>query len=159
MAKASEYVRAALLKAKKVGAEQPIAAADARDALDALNDMLFEWEGVGISLGFTEVSDLGDEVTIPDYAKRAVKFNLAINVAGEYGKNLLSADTIATAAASYDNLVNMTVSVAVQRFPSTLPVGKGNECSRYESRFFPGDEAGTLERQTGGAILTEDDTE
>ena len=158
MAKASEYVRSALLKILKVGSEQPIQAADAQDTLEALNDMMSEWEGVGISLGFTLLSDLGDEVTIPASTNRAVKTNLAVYIADQFGK-AVEASTVAMARTSYNNLVNQFINVGAATMPSIMPLGAGNTCGRHTSRFFPGDVDGTLIRETGGAILTEDDTE
>ena len=158
MAKASEFARDILLKIVHVGAEQPVQAIDARDVLVGINDTLSEWEGVGISLGFTLLTDLGDEVTIPASANRAVKTNVAVYLADQFGK-AVEASTAAMARTSYNNLVNQFINIGAATMPSIMPLGAGNTCGRHTSRFFPGDVDGTLIRETGGAILTEDDTE
>jgi len=159
MAKASEFVRTVLLKLVQTGAEQPIEQVDAQDVLEAMNDMMAEWEGVGISLGYTEVSSLGDEVTVPDSTKRAIKSNLAVYVADQFGKQV-DASTILSARETWNNIVNQYITINAATFSGTLPTGAGNNCGdNFNSRFFPGDVDGTLTRETGGAILTEEDTE
>ena len=158
MAKASEFARDILLKIVHTGAEQPVQAIDASDVLTAINDTLSEWEGVGISLGFTLLTDLGDEVTIPTSANRAVKTNVAVYVADQFCKQV-EASTAAMARESYNRLVNQFITVGAATLPSIMPRGAGNSCGVYDTTFYPGPVDGTLDRETGGAILTEDDTE
>ena len=45
--------------------EAPIEQSEGRTAMRALNDMMLAWDALGIALGFTQVSDLGDDITVP----------------------------------------------------------------------------------------------
>ena len=160
MATAEVFVRSALLKVMKIGAEQPIQSQDAQDVLTELNDLMLEWEGTGIQLGFTVLTGLGDEVTIPAFANSAVKHHLAIRISPEYGRSVHPATALA-AKDALDALLNAIVSVGPVVMGNTVPVGAGNECGdggSFNNRFFPGPE-GTVLTETGGAILTEEDTE
>ena len=78
MATVKEYVTDALEDILEQSAEEPIQAADGQKGLRYLNDMMAMWDAKGINIGYTEVSDLGDEVTVPDGAKAGIKANLAV---------------------------------------------------------------------------------
>lgn len=58
---------------------------DEDDDIETLNYLLLDWQGDGINLGFSKVHDLGQQVPIPETAERAVVFNLAMELAPEYG--------------------------------------------------------------------------
>lgn len=66
--------------------EQPNAEQTA-DALEALQDMLADWEGKGVALGGLVGDALasGDVLPLPATQIRAVKLNLAVELAPEYG--------------------------------------------------------------------------
>jgi hypothetical protein len=60
-------------------------ATEAADAMEALNGMLNAWEGLGIDLEFLGFTDLSQVVPYPDDHISAFAYNLAIELAPEYG--------------------------------------------------------------------------
>ncbi len=57
----------------------------AEDALEVLNQMLIRWEADGISLGWSPLNDVSDELPLPQESLEAVAYNLASQLAIEYG--------------------------------------------------------------------------
>ncbi len=57
----------------------------AEDALEVLNQMLIRWEADGISLGWSPLNEVSDELPLPQEALEAVAYNLASQLAIEYG--------------------------------------------------------------------------
>jgi len=65
-------------------AEESATAAQATDALDNLNDLLNEWERRGIYGAAGDLTDLADELTLDPDEYRALRLNLAVDLAVEY---------------------------------------------------------------------------
>lgn len=86
-----------------IDADEAPEAKQAEDALLALNAMLRRWEADGISLGWNDISQVSDEIPVPDEALEAVTFNLAIKLRPEYGVSL-DADVVETARAGLASL-------------------------------------------------------
>lgn len=65
MATAEQFISKAysliLVRQKDAGLEPD----EYQDGIETLNDMMSEWDGGGLSLGYTFVDNLNDEVTIP----------------------------------------------------------------------------------------------
>lgn len=102
------------------------------------NDMLSEWDDIGIITGFTPVLNGDDEVNIDRNAVGAVKYNLAIRLAPSF-QVVLGNDLIAVAQSSLDRLMASSTDLSVIAYPDSLPMGSGNQCSGYDTdeRFFP----------------------
>ena len=138
--------------------EARIEQSEAKAAIRYLNDMMAMWAAQGIEIGYTEVSDLADIVTIPLGAKVGVKANLSIFLSPKYDVDP-SAALVARAKAGFSAIVDLAVGTASAAFPSTLPRGSGNDYPDFsDSTFYP-DEEDTILTETGGAIALEDDTE
>jgi hypothetical protein len=145
MATASKVVTRVLEYILVQASEQPVQAADLNAGIDALNDMMTEWNASGIALGYTVVDDAGDVLTVSDSALGAIKYNLAMRLAPEF--DAIPSQFLASAADnSFTNLLNSTIAVEPSSFPSTLPIGSGNECINYQ-RFYP---------ESDGELLNED---
>lgn len=162
MKTAEYYIKRALQLILVQASEQPIQSPEAKDTINALNDMMLEYEDTGLPLGFTEVSDLGDDVTIPDYARRMVIYNLAVNVADEYDA-ILKPGTTTIAQNALTAVERVVISQPISIYPDTLPTGAGNDCGgNYDDVFYPGEEDELiLTEQTGNITLesgTEDDS-
>ena len=52
--------------------------------IEDMNDMMAEWEAYGITLGYQPVQSGTDDITVQDWAVRAVKYNLALQLAPQY---------------------------------------------------------------------------
>lgn len=53
--------------------------------LRSLNSLMRDWEEDGIRLGWVTVDDQDGTISLAEKDERAVKFNFAIELAGEYG--------------------------------------------------------------------------
>ena len=96
-----DITRNALLKIGAIDEHQAPSAIQVRDGTRLLNEMLLEWDEVGAidDLGFYVQTEPTDVVAIPDWAKRAVTYDLAVQLASEYSIELTKAfvDTQASA--------------------------------------------------------------
>jgi len=139
MSTGSDFVRGALRKLGVRSAESPIEAFEMSDGIEVMNDMLSEWEP-RTKFGFTPIADSADEVRVPRESHDAIKSNLAIRLAPDYSKPI-SDSLAASAIAGMENVLIGTVNIGDVKYPDTLPVGSGNECTDYEDqRFFPNNE-------------------
>ena len=67
-------------------AESAITSAEGVDGLTALNDMMNEWSVDGIDIGYETLNDVSDEVFVTLGSIGAIKSNLAVYIAPEYGR-------------------------------------------------------------------------
>lgn len=160
MATVAQVANAALKRILVQASEAPLEADEYQDFIFALNNYMLALDAEGITLGFTEVEDLGDEVTVPTGALRGIIANMAIEVAPDY--NGIVSPALATAAAQglqVMRLIGQTISPS--SYPSTLPIGSGNEDSGMfgSSRFYDGAAEAEILAETTGAISMEDSTE
>ncbi len=158
--KASDIIGDALREIVVAGAEAPIEADEGQSAIRYLNRMMAEWDVRGYNLGCTVVSDLGDDITIPDGTVEAVVSNLAIRLASQFGVSIDPASALIDRARVGLRAVRLlTISVGPSSFPSTLPIGSGNEGdSTFTDHFYP-DEQSKILAEPNGSILVEDDTD
>ena len=87
MATAGDIVTRALQLAGVVPIGRTPGSKEATDGLNALNDMLAEWkaDGIGIHVGTLAT---GDTLAAPDEHIRAIRYNLAVELAGLYGSSI-----------------------------------------------------------------------
>lgn len=85
MATVDTLLKRAFRLIRVADAAESIPGSDATNAITILNELMARWEEDGISLGWAGVSGTGDTVPAPDSALRAVAYNLAIELAPEYG--------------------------------------------------------------------------
>ena len=65
MTTAAQIVRSALQEISVQADEADIQPSEAQDAIFAMNNFMLDLDANGVSLGYTVVSDLGDDITIP----------------------------------------------------------------------------------------------
>lgn len=158
MATADKVVKSILQKLIVQASEAPIEASDAQDVIFSMNVFMADLDAKGVQLGYTEISDLGDEVTIPTGALRGLIYNTTMDVAPDFEVPI----TAALAAAAKSGLETMEligITIGQTRLPSTLPIGSGNEGAGglFTDHFFPDLEAEIL-AETTGAIGLETNT-
>jgi len=159
MEKVSYYIKSALELLLVQASEQPVQQEEAQDSIRKMNDMMLEIESSGLPLGYTEVSDLGDDVTVPDYSRRMVIYNLAIQLGPAYDVPI-TADVRSIAAEAMESVERIVIKVPFAIYPDTLPVGGGNDCGSYDRTFYPGEEDGDIIlEESPGSILLEEGTE
>lgn len=158
MTKANEVIVDALEDLIVQADEAPIEPSEALVAIRALNDMMFSWAVLGIDLGYSEISDLADDLTVPLGAIRGIKANLSLELAPKYNV-AVPPSLVAKAQHGYDACVNIAISMAASEFPSTLPQGSGNTYPGYTNDTFYPSQEDTILTEGGGSIALEEDAE
>lgn len=153
MATVAQVAKASLQRILVQGSEANLEPDEYRDFMFALNNYMLALDADGISLGFTEVSDLGDEVTVPVGALRGIIANMAIEVAPDYN-GVVSPGLVAAAEQGMSAMRKLGQRIPTSRYPSTLPRGSGNCTSIFSGdTFYPCSEEEILAETTGAIGL------
>lgn len=139
MATVLDVVTGALKLLEVRAAESPVTAAEAQDGLTALNDMMNEWNVDGINVGYETLDNTDDELFVDLGSIGAIKSNLAVYIAPEYGR--IVAPSLQERADRSKKSVRTSIPLNSSQFPDTLPIGSGNEDNFSSS---DGDFAGNL---------------
>ena len=157
MATVAQVAKAALQRILVQGSESELQPDEYQDFIFALNNYMLALDAQGITLGYTEVSDLGDTVTVPTGALRGIIANMAIEVAPDYNGVITPGLQIA-AAEGFAAMRMLGQRIPSSVYPSTLPIGSGNQRDTVlSSRYYPALEAEIL-AETTGAIGLESST-
>ncbi len=126
---AKSVITSALQEIGVQAVEATIEPSEAQDAITYMNRMMASFSVTGINLGYTKISNLGDTVTISDGALQAVVKNLALALQPQFGSagDPINQLLVIQARDGMDTLRNIAVTISPSSFPSTLPVGSGNE--------------------------------
>ncbi len=149
MATVTEVVTGALQLLEVQPAESAITAAEAEDGLVSLNDMMNEWNVDGINVGYETLDSIDAELHVDLGSIGAIKANLAVYVAPEYGRAVSNA--LQKRADRSKRSLRASINLNPSQYPDTLPVGSGNEDNNHspdgdspgnlrDSRFYPSNE-------------------
>jgi len=132
---AGEVIKAALQRIMVQASEADLEADEYADAMMSLNAMMSSWLSDGIDLGYTDVDNVSDTVTVPAGAIRGIIANLALEVAPDYGGKV----TAALAAQANDGLKvcrKLGINILPTQYPGNLPRGSGvNDFLMDESHY------------------------
>lgn len=158
MADAAQVTKAILQEILVHGAESELEAGEFQDTVFAMNNYMTAQDASGIKLGYTIVTDLGDDITIPNGALQGLISNVAIMIAPQFGA-VVEQSLIAKAQMGLSAMRKLGVSQENMRFPSTLPRGSGNESdtTSRDDHFFTGPDDNIL-TETGQNIGLESNT-
>lgn len=151
MATVAQVSKASLQKILVQGSEAPLEADELQDFIFTMNNFMTDLDANGVALGYTVVSNLGDEVTIPTGALRGLIYNMAKEMAPEFDAQVTPA-IVSIAAAGLETMRKLGQNIPTSFYPGTLPVGSGNEgdFNGFNGRhFFPDREAEILAETTG----------
>ena len=154
METAQTVINDALQEILVQASEQPIQPVDFQTARRYLNRMMATYPFN--LLGFTVITDPKDPVTIVDEALEGVIFNLAKRLLSSYDMPL-TAELHASANDGIKSIRRITTNIQPTQFPSTLPIGSGNEIINPVSDFFP-PSAEELLTEGDGVMILESDT-
>lgn len=157
MATAAQVIKAALQRILVQAANAELAPDEYNDAMFAMNNFMLALDADGVKLGYTEITNLGQTVTIPTGALRGLIANLAIEVSPDYGGDI-TPGLMQAATEGLKVMEKLGVEIAQTQYSSTLPRGSGNDYNDRISRFYPDLEAEILS-ETTGAIGLETGTE
>jgi len=116
------------------------------DFLDAMNNYMAALEADNVILGYTEVDNVSDTVTVPSGAIRGIIANLAIEVAPQYGGRVTPA-LVSKASTCLDQIYRIGQQFGQQSYPTTLPHGAG-------TRLTEGDFVSPYYRPNVATVLT-----
>jgi|DEB3_MinimDraft_2_1074329.scaffolds.fasta_scaffold03278_4 hypothetical protein len=158
MATVAQVAKASLQRILVQASEAPLEADEYQDFIFAMNNYMLSLDAQGIHLGYTQVSDLADQVTVPVGALRGVIANVAIEVAPDYGGVVTDA-LVLQAREGLQAMRMLGQTIGATRMPSTLPIGSGNSDSGYgwTWNFYPDSEESIL-AETIGTIALENQT-
>lgn len=146
MATVTEIVSGALQLLEVRTAESAIEAPEAEDGLTSLNDMMNEWNVDGIDVGYETLDDVDDELFVDLGSIGAIKANLAVYIAPEYGR--VVSTSLEMRARRSKRSLRASIPLNGSDYPDTLPIGSGNENNNFvsdgdspstlrDSRFYP----------------------
>jgi len=156
MATVAQVAKASLQALLVQASEAPLEADEYQDFIFAMNNYMTTLAANGVNLGYTVVSDIGDEVTVPDGALQGLIANMAIIVSPQYGAIVPQGVGVA-ASDGLKAMRKLGQFITPTRRPSTLPRGSGNEGFGRTSHFYPDAQQEVLAEATG-AIGLEDST-
>ena len=158
MATAATLVKQILSEIVTRGSEAPIEPDEAQDTLFGMNTYMAAQAANGINLGYTQVTNLGEKITVPDGALMGMIANIAIMMAPTFDAEI-SASLVAKAKIGLQAMRKLGVSIGPMSFPDTLPRGSGNEGNNTfdNDRFYHNDEPSIL-TEGGGSIGLETNT-
>ena len=161
MATAAELITDALSEILVQPDEQSVESVEMQTSIRYLNRMMSEWAVRGMSLGFTQIVNPTDAVTVADGAQSAIVYNLAIKLAKQYDEPI-TVDLAANAKDGMRAILDLTVTNYSTSMPNTMPVGSGNEGywnggGDYD-HFYPGVDTDTVDDETARTITQETNT-
>ena len=158
MATVAQVARSSLQRILVQASEAELEPDEYQDFIFAMNNFMLSLDADGVTLGYTEVANLGDEVTIPTGALRGLIANMAIEVAPDYN-GTISQGLIVAATEGMKVMRKIGQRIPTSFMPSTLSVGSGNESDDQglTSNFYPNRQAEIL-AETTGAIGLEQNT-
>jgi len=156
MATVAQVAKASLQSLLVQASEAPLEADEYQDFIFAMNNYMTALAANGVNLGYTVVTDIADEVTVPAGALQGIIANMAILVAPSYGAPI-PAGVGEAATIGMKAMRKLGQFITPTRRPSTLPRGSGNEGFGRTTHFYPDAQQEVLAEATG-AIGLEDST-
>jgi hypothetical protein len=140
------------------GSEAPIEADESQTAMRYMNRYMFMLDADGIKLGYTEVSNLGDTITIPNGAIMGMIKNVAAFISSQFDVPI-SMQLASDAREGLRVMTKLGTSIIASNMPCTLPIGSGNEVDGLNNDFhFYTCPENTITTEQGNNILLEDAT-
>lgn len=155
MTTAAQVIKYALQEIITQASESPLEADEYQDCIFALNSMMLEYDASGIHLGFTEVTNLGDAITVPAGAISGIVSNLALRVAPQF-QGVITNELLKKASDGYKVMCKLGVTIEPTQFGSLVPRGSGNY-NRLGSNFYPLTDA-EIEAEVNNNIQVESNT-
>lgn len=152
MATVAQVAKASLQRILVQASESDLEPSELQDYIFALNNFMLDLDASGVTLGYTVVSSLGDEVTVPTGALRGIIALVAIEVSPDYGGEV-TAGLQKAAIEGMRTLRRLGRNIPVSRYPGTLPIGRSKQDCFGGSKFFDESESAILAETTGSISL------
>jgi hypothetical protein len=152
MATVAQVAKASLQALLVQASEAPLEADEYQDFIFAMNNYMTSLAANGVNLGYTAVTDIGDEVTVPQGAIHGIIANMAIVIAPQFGA-VVPQGVAMSASEGMKAMRKLGQFITPTRRPSILPRGSGNESFGRTSHFYPDAEQEVLAEATGAIGL------
>lgn len=117
--------------------EQPIESIDFEVAARYVNRFMNELNATGVKIPWVDIESPSDEIYAPAGAISGIIANVAVRLCGQYDVQV-SQPLVLMAETGMNAMRNIGVNIGKQNFPSTLPMGSGNdEWLGNVSHFYP----------------------
>lgn len=153
----SDLVKQALQKLAVTGFDAEINPEEIKAGVITLEEMMAAWDAQGIKCGYKfaalpETADAEADAGVPDIARQAIAYNLAILRADAYGKQV-SQSVLMMADAGMTALLAAIAFIPTMQYPGRMPRGSGNTLryTRWTRYYRPQD---TLDADNAGPIDT-----
>ena len=123
------------------------------DAISDANNIFFQYAADGLNIGWSEVSEVGDVVSVPFWAMNWAECVIAIHLCGEYGRPLTQ-ELVAMADQAQRVVEKNVVSHERTYFPETLP--QGGSSGYWDSQKYFADELETAFETQFGDFIKDD---
>lgn len=160
MERAAVVIKDILQEILVQASEQQVQAVDSDTTIRYMNRFMASLDATGISLNYTAVKNPSDFITIPDGALEGLIFNVALRLSTSYDIPVNPSLQI-SAREGMAAMQSIAVNIQPSRFPSSLPIGSGNEDdgSTYTLDHFYSDNDSLVESEIGnGSIQLESNT-
>ena len=137
--------------------EADLEPAEVQAAIRYMNRYMARLAASGVNLGYTIVTSLSDSITIPDGALDGLRAKLAISLAPMFDA-IVPPDLYVAAADGERVMYSLGVTLGEMSYPSTLPIGSGNEWQGYGNSVFYPDDQPNLRSEDNQNIVAEDET-
>ncbi len=153
MTTAAQVVRAIgqeiLVQASEADLEPP----ETQDIIFAMNNYMAELDSDGVALGYTIISNLGETITIAAGAINGLIKNVAVYVSVQFDVPV-SGELATQARKGLRVMTNLGLNLQPAVFPSTLPIGSGNEDDDFNfEHFFSGPDETILTENNNNILL------
>ena len=155
MTTAAQVIKFALQEIITQASESPLEADEYQDCIFALNTMMLEYDADGIHLGFTEVTSLGDDITVPAGAISGIVSNLALRVAPQF-MGAVTPELMKKASDGYKVMCKLGVTIEQTQFGGLVPIGSGNQ--KWNRRKFYPPVTDYIEAEVNNNIQVESNT-
>jgi len=136
---ASDVILDALKEILAIPSEADIGAYEAQAGIFYLNAMMQDFAINGINIGYTIINGLSDEMTVPNGALEPIVKNLAIEVSPIFKESITSIDLFEQASQGFKTLLEISIpTIANSPYPSTMPMGSGNDNGIWGNTFYSG---------------------
>lgn len=151
MTTARELIQDALGELLEEASEAPIQPDDFQKAVRIMNRMVASW---GLPLGYTDIDDPGETITVIPGAILAIQQNLALNLVSTFD-GFASPDLKREARISYRNMLSQIINIQPLKLPSTLAKGTGNNRGNFgnNNTFYPPQGAELIQEGEGSILL------
>lgn len=127
-----DVIDGALRELNVIGETENASPEQGKTCLRKLNELLEMWKEVSIDFGWFEQSSTAGDAPIPDYARTAVRTNLAILCASQYGASV-SAELASVADRTYNFLLAKAQREQLDNVDmSHMPAGSGKFGHGYD---------------------------